>query len=133
MCTEKTTPLFPKLEPGKYYRSRIGKKMLILTDRMKSAEYPVLGTVVESNGKYSGTYFYTPIGQYILGETSPHDIVGEWWEPIAITGWVNVYSPSVSPAYVYPSREAADSAQAAGRIDCVEVRVTDRRADDEQQ
>lgn len=105
-----------KLELGKAYRTRDGRKaeVLFIVPEEYSDEYPVvLGT--EDDERIDTTYE----GKYIKGYKNEEDIVSEWREPIKIEGWVNVYPCDRS--VVYRNKEIADERSQLGRIACIKV------------
>lgn len=72
---EKPEPL--KLEVGKFYKTRDGRKAFVYT-RTEDAAYPCW--VVLVNSSEGGTYCCTVDGQYTTNEEHNKDLVAPWEE-----------------------------------------------------
>ena len=63
-----------KIEVGKSYRTRDGRKAVVLDKYTSDLPYPVLVLVGESES----AYFYDEMGNCVAGESSKWDLVAEW-------------------------------------------------------
>ena len=114
-----------KLEAGKYYKTRDGRKAKIVSEISPSpfnhtvSTYPFMGWVEG----YTAAISWTAQGSYIEQDwskaDSDSDLVAEWKEPVKVEGWVNVYPHGFTR--IRASREIADNMAGAGRITCVYV------------
>lgn len=84
-----------KLEVGKFYKTRDGKKVEILKTDVKSKDYPVIGILLEIDGSEI-VKTYTHSGENLINSTTIYDIVSEWQEPLdfdwsCLPAWCNKY------------------------------------------
>lgn len=66
-----------QIEPGKTYKSRLGKKVQIYTSKSGGAT-PVHGTIGEGN--LTALCAWTANGFVVPGQSHPNDIIAEWKE-----------------------------------------------------
>lgn len=73
-----------KFEVGKYYRTGVGNKALIVDDNFNGQ----LLAVIECNNNLKQTAIRTQSG-HLISEDKPceQDLVGEWVEPLKLQGW----------------------------------------------
>jgi hypothetical protein len=103
-----------KLEVGKFYRTRDGRKIEILreADLYYGHRFVALMTPRET-GKGLIVTSYAEDGTYsVLAAKDPSscDIVAEWREPAKVCGWINFYQDGAGGGTVYSSRDEADRA-----------------------
>ncbi|WP_422363164.1 hypothetical protein [Pyruvatibacter mobilis] len=114
-----------KIEEGKCYRTRDGRKVHILAKRTdtdsKAGRYmPFIGHVERG-----------PSGAWGLDGSSSSfqpnaDLVSEWKEPRKGEVWVNVYAEQDQVSFVFTTRKAADEAAEFGvRLACIRVPWTE--------
>jgi hypothetical protein len=136
-----------KLEAGKYYRTRDGRKAFVTAVAMENPFgamnelYPVIGYV---EGRYASAS-WTAEGFLLMECERGDDLVAEWVEPKRIQGWMNVYAGHIPGlvnrenlktdsfgGQIYGSRCHADIAAYTGgldadlvRIACIEIEVVE--------
>ena len=69
-----------KLEKGKFYRSRDGRKWEVLTTERKNEFYPVIA--MSSDGK--GYNSFSKDGKLVIASNEDCDLIAEWTEPVII-------------------------------------------------
>lgn len=98
-----------KLEAGKYYRTRGGKKAYVASVENpfdKFDEYPVLGLVDgdeeaqtwDSDGSYYGTH----------SMSDPRDLITDWRDDATVRGFVLVNAAGEVKTMPFPERELAE-------------------------
>lgn len=107
-----------KLELGKHYKTRDGRKVRIICVDKMSDSHPIVGLILE--GDWEAISAYTEQGKYATYD-SHEDIVSEWREPITVEGWVNV-NDSFPISKFYKTKFEADAGAGADRIACVKVK-----------
>jgi hypothetical protein len=99
------------IEAGKSYRTRDGKKALILITGLKNENFPVAGVVEDGGGKETVETWGETGNTFLIG---PHglDLVAEWVEPRTQDVWLNVYATKTElvTSYSFNNRETADNA-----------------------
>lgn len=107
------------LEPGKYYRTRDGRKAYVAgisPFESTASDYRLCG-YVEDGVSCEG---WTVDGCITEGLEFGEDPISEWREPVKVAGYVNVYEGGVSD--IHKSREKADQEADHGvRIACIYV------------
>jgi hypothetical protein len=92
-----------KIEEGKYYRTRDGRKAFIykIHDN-ESSSHPVHGCYW--NGKFTKSQAWNPGGHYLSSIESSVDLVAEWIEPVRVevsVAWDSCMCDGVK--FVYPA------------------------------
>ena len=108
---------------GAMYKTREGRRVQCLSDQYRGCggSYPYI--FMEITGDDPAYYETLPDGTIYAGQQHGLDVVGEWREPVSISGWLNVYD---GYQYFYPSRELADvGAVGTRRIACIYVSGTE--------
>lgn len=81
-----------KLEAGKYYRTRDGRKAFVSGKNPFSDTQCCICGFIEGYGSTS----WTIDGNYYSDKSDvAYDLIAEWKEPKRIKGWVNIYSEVV--------------------------------------
>jgi len=122
------------LEPGKYYRTRDGRRAFLTTTINNNpfrsdgdGRYPVSG-FIEGDGRND----WSASGEFYENGMNNHngDLIAEWVEPKRIKGWLNINRPLgaecgdvASTGNVWASKEHADVCASERRIACIEIDV----------
>lgn len=114
-----------KIEVGREYRTRDGRKArVICTDRYR-VEYPIVALV---SNPAQGEYAESVCSYRLDGTWHPNgvvdelDLVAEWREPVRVSGWVNVYPPHMNVQMsLRRSRAEANLHAGVDRIACIYV------------
>ena len=69
-----------KIEKGKFYRSRDGRKWEVLTTERNNEFYPVIA--MSSDGK--GYNSFSKDGKLVIASNEDCDLIAEWTEPVII-------------------------------------------------
>lgn len=109
-----------KLEAGKYYKTRDGRKAYVGYVREDDCQYPAVGHM---DG--GGVDCWLARGGYVdKGGTHFNDLIEEWVEPRSGALWVNIYPDGA--IFSHESRPRADQANSmtsdrGKRLACVKV------------
>lgn len=111
------------IQPGKYYKTRDGRKAIVYAIHPNNKNNDVIhGAVLTVSGMES--WSWTKLGYVSFageeGVQHPYDLVYEWKEKKTIERWVNIYKEGVWNS-CYESKKIADSVAAGGRIACVKL------------
>lgn len=116
-----------KIEAGKFYRTRGGKKAFVAYVGNPFSEgneqEEAIGWVEKANG-YRESWcrdgkFYRHRG------LSEYDLVAEWKEPKRIKGWLNVYldEDNGSPTVGMLNKSKSECPKDTGRVACIGIDV----------
>lgn len=126
-----------KLEPGRYYRTRDGRKAFVCAEMnnpfvmgsMKSSR-PYRGYI---DGRHNVHCWYAN-GRLDLGNESDGDLISEWKEPETVVRWVNLYRDRDGSLQFgdvsFLSREQANMAGTSRRVACKRIEITEGEFDD---
>lgn len=109
---------------GMFCRTRNGRKAYIaanVKNPFRETTFPLTGFIQGESGDCAD--FWTAKGRYSTSVCDHEfDLVGEWRDPIKVSGWVNIYpSGFISPPNIWPTREKADFQADSRRIACIYV------------
>jgi len=113
------------LEIGKCYKTRDGKKVVVIGDTRLVNSYVPRIYVCDIDSKQVGIDWYavSPDGRYGEYHETERDVVSEWKDPLKVEGWVNVYDYVFSS--IYPTRELANIGATPSRVACIYVSGTE--------
>ena len=116
-----------KIEVGKYYRTRDGRKAYV------SGPHPFLSE--DSTYKFAGfidgeahnrAHVWTAKGEWLRCKISGKDLIAEWSEPAEpkrIKGWLNIDADNMTR--LFDTRREADNGAFSDRIACIEIDVAE--------
>ena len=113
-----------KIEPGKFYKTRDGRKVRIYAVDGENA-FPVHAALYEGGNWF--IHDYTLDGKFD-STFSDSDLISEWPEEMERTYWINVYEDS-SVMGCWSTKEYADHHAEEGRIACVPVTIRFKAGD----
>lgn len=111
-----------KLEAGKYYRTRGGRKAYVAAVGCPFCGPDTCSTALGWIEEKSLSTDWSEDGKYSPIEDRSEDLISEWVEPkkVRVRGWINVYANS-DYSSISSSREAADRNADPYRIACIEI------------
>ncbi len=100
-----------QLEAGKFYKTRHGVKVEILSER----ENIFIGW----QDKFTPRTWYSD-GMFRSGYESAEDLVEEWIEPTILDRWINIYAKNT---FMYISKKEADEHALNDRLICLHFKI----------
>lgn len=110
-----------KIEAGKFYRSKCGKKVHVV-GRSEDGKHWVVEALNGQECDANRLYRIGDDGNNIAGNDFWH-VIEEWKESRRIVGWLNLDEDGCHS--FYDSREEADEDKSSDRIACVKIDVTE--------
>lgn len=119
-------------DPTKPMQTRAGREARITcTDRIDTGGYSITALIMgEDNIEHQ--YSFLSSGRYYRGEECDVDLINI---PVVRKGWFNVYpqgkeSVCFKTRVPYSTRATAERFAQSGRIDCIEIEVTEGQTSD---